>query len=81
MYSSVMSPMTKRLSWPKLQKVWGELGPVDYGRPTPEQRLMLAIFDKGPSYPDHKDFATYEEYALAIRQWERRQVEFDLRPL
>jgi hypothetical protein len=72
-----MTPMNKQMSRKKLESVWRTMGPVDYQRPSQYARVTTAVLGNGPAHPDHANYKSYEDYAAAIRDWERALAEYE----
>jgi hypothetical protein len=78
MYDSGMTPMNKqRLNEKKLLAAWNALGRPDFQPASQEFKIFHCIAGGAPERPCHGDFDTYEEYAAALRSWERAMRELE----
>jgi phosphatidylethanolamine-binding protein (PEBP) family uncharacterized protein len=69
-----MTPMPKRLTHQKMQKVAASM-PNLKRSDVPSGAISLAILMDDPKGPIRQDYATVEEYLMAISEWRLRAKE------
>jgi hypothetical protein len=78
MYDLEMTPMNKqRLNEKKLLAAWNALGRPDFQPASQEFKIFHCISGGLPKPPCHSNFDTYEDYAAALRSWERAMSELE----
>lgn len=69
-----MTPMPKRLTHQKMQKVAASMADLSWPD-VPRGKISMAMLLDDPKGPSAKDYATVEEYLTALSVWRGKVLE------